>query len=192
VTALPPVVGVILAGGRGSRMDGRDKGWVELQGRPLIQWVLERFAPQVDRVIISANRNLERYAALGVEVVADILPEHQGPLAGLHAAFAATRADLLASVPCDTPYLPLDLVTRLHAALRTSGADIAVPRVQGRVHPVFCLCRGEVQASLERTLARGERKVEVWCRGLHAVEVGFEDAAAFRNINTPQDLSSSS
>jgi molybdopterin-guanine dinucleotide biosynthesis protein A len=185
------VVGVILAGGRGSRMDGRDKGWVQFQGRPLIQHVLERFAPQVGRVVVSANRNLERYAALGVEVVPDILPGYQGPLAGLQAAFAATDADLLASVPCDNPFLPLDLVARLRAQLESCDADIAVARSGGRVHPVFSLCTQAARGGLERALAGGERRLETWCRSMNLVEADFEDAKAFRNINTVEDLDAS-
>jgi molybdopterin-guanine dinucleotide biosynthesis protein A len=169
-------------------MGERDKGWIEVQGRPLIELVLARFAPQVGRVVISANRNLERYAGLGFDVVPDLRPGFPGPLAGLQAAFRATSAELLAAVPCDSPFLPLDLVARLEDALRGSGAQLAVARTQGRMHPVFCLCSGSVQESLDHALAAGQRRLETWCRSLPLVEVAFDDAQAFRNLNEPGDL----
>jgi molybdopterin-guanine dinucleotide biosynthesis protein A len=169
-------------------MGTRDKGWIEFQGRPLIEQVLERFAPQVGRVVISANRNLERYAGLGFEVVPDVQPGFAGPLAGLQAAFRATSAELLAAAPCDSPFLPLDLVARLRDGLRSSGAQVAVARAQGRTHPIFCLCRQSVQASLDDALAAGQRRLEAWCRSLPLVEVEFDDAQAFRNLNAPGDL----
>lgn len=169
-------------------MGERDKGWIELHGRPLIELVLERFAPQVDRLVISANRNLERYAGLGHQVVPDIEPGFAGPLAGLQAAFHATSAELLAAVPCDSPFLPLDLVSRLREGLRSSCAQVAVARTQGRIHPVFCLCSRSVQPSLDQALAAGQRRLEAWCRSLPLAEVDFEDARAFRNLNEPGDL----
>jgi molybdopterin-guanine dinucleotide biosynthesis protein A len=184
----PPIVGVILAGGRGSRMGERDKGWIELRGRPLIAHVVERFAPQVDRLIVSANRSLERYAGLGVKVVTDLRPDYPGPLAGLEAALDATDARILAAVPCDSPFLPLDLVARLRQRLRADAAQIAVPRVGGRIHPVFCVCTGDVRDSIERALTTGQHRLERWCRSLKLAEVDFEDAGAFRNLNAPDDL----
>jgi len=166
-----------------------DKGWVELDGRALVERVLERFAPQVGQVLISANRNLERYAALGHQVIADVMPDYAGPLAGLHAAFAHARCDLIATVPCDSPWLPLDLVDRLRSALERSNAQLAAARSGGRVHPVFLLCRKAVAGQLEAYLAAGERKAEGWCATLQCAHADFDDQAdAFRNINTPADL----
>jgi molybdopterin-guanine dinucleotide biosynthesis protein A len=170
-------------------MGGRDKGWVELHGRPLVERVLERFAPQVGQVLISANRNRERYAALGHEVIADVPPDYAGPLAGLHAALAHARFDLIATVPCDSPWLPLDLVQRLRGALEGSSAQIAVARSGGRLHPVFLLCRKSVAGQLQAYLAGGGRKAEGWCATLPCAQVDFDDPAdAFRNVNTPEDL----
>jgi molybdopterin-guanine dinucleotide biosynthesis protein A len=170
-------------------MGGVDKGWVELDGRPLVQRVLERFVPQVGQVLISANRNRERYAALGHEVIADVMPDHAGPLAGLHAAFAHARYDLIATVPCDSPWFPLDLVERLRAGLERSRAPVAVARSGGRLHPVFLLCRKSVAEELEAYLAKGGRKAENWCTTLQCEQVDFDDQTdAFRNINTPADL----
>jgi molybdopterin-guanine dinucleotide biosynthesis protein A len=180
---------VILAGGRGRRMGQVDKGWVELDGRPLVERVLERFAPQVGQVLISANRNRERYAALGHEVIADLMPDHAGPLAGLHAAFAHARFDLIATVPCDNPWLPLDLVERLRNALERSSAQIAVARSGGRLHPVFLLCRKTAAGPLEAYLAGGARKAEDWCATLPCAQADFDDQPeGFRNINMPADL----
>jgi molybdopterin-guanine dinucleotide biosynthesis protein A len=180
---------VILAGGRGRRMGAADKGWVEFEGRALIEHVIARFAPQVDELLISANRNLERYAALGCPVVPDLLPDYPGPLAGLQAALQCARYDLIATAPCDSPFLPMDLVERLSSALERSAARIAVPRAGGRLQPVFLLCRKSVAPELDRYLASGGRKVEAWCTSLHCVEVDLEsEAEAMRNLNTPEEL----
>ena len=166
-----------------------DKGWIELDGRPLVEHVLSRFAPQVDELLISANRNLERYAALGYPVVPDLLPDFAGPLAGLQAALRHARHEIIATAPCDSPLLPLDLVARLRDALESGAAQIALPRAGGRLHPVFLLCRKAVAPRLDSYLAGGGRKVEAWCAGMQCVEVDFEDRLeAMRNLNAPEDL----
>lgn len=183
------VTGVILAGGAGRRMGGVDKGLQELDGQPLVQCVLARLAPQVDRVLISANRNRERYVRFGCPVLCDAMPGYAGPLAGLQAALAQIGTPLLVSVPCDSPFLPANLVTRLRGALEANLADLAVVRSGERVHRAFCLLRRELLPGLERFLASGERKVGLWHASLNAVEVDFADEAdAFGNINTLEDL----
>lgn len=183
------IAGVILAGGQGRRMGGVDKGLQELQGRPMVQWVLERLAPQVDGVLINANQNLERYAGFGCAVLPDRIPDFAGPLAGLHAALMQTDRPLLVTVPCDSPFLPVDLVARLHAALLADRAELAVARVGDRVHRAFCLARRELLPQLDAFLASGGRKVGLWHSSLNLVEVAFDDqAAAFSNINTLEDL----
>jgi molybdopterin-guanine dinucleotide biosynthesis protein A len=192
VSEHPPIAGVILAGGRGRRMGGRDKAWVEYRGTPLIERVLKRFAPQVDHLIVSANRDLERYAGVGLAVVADVSPGHPGPLAGLQAAFRATSHELLAAVPCDGPFLPLDLVARLYRGLHEHAAQVAVACAAGRVHPVFCLCARSVAPSIDAALASGQRRLEAWCRSVPMAEVEFEDAGAFRNLNTLDELGDAS
>lgn len=180
---------MVLAGGLGRRLGGVDKGWVDLAGRPLIVRVLERFAPQVAEVLISANRNVERYTGFGHSVVADQLPGFVGPLAGLHASLALARFDLACTVPCDTPFLPLDLVERLHCALEHEGAAVAVARAGGRVHPVFCLCRRSVRSDLDTYLRAGHREARAWYVRLPHVEVDFDDQPdGFRNVNTPEEL----
>jgi molybdopterin-guanine dinucleotide biosynthesis protein A len=184
-----PVTGVILAGGRGTRMGGQDKGWIELDGRPLIEHVLARFAPQVDEVLISVNRNLERYAALGHPVLPDVSPGFLGPLAGLHAGLSSARNDLVVTAPCDSPWLPLDLVARLRRALDDAATQAAIPRAGGRLHRAFLLCRRSLAADVEAYLARGGRRVQEWCAQVRCIAVDFEDEArAFRNLNTPDDL----
>lgn len=183
------ITGVVLAGGLGRRMGGVDKGLQELDGRPLVAWVIERLAPQVDELLLNANRNAERYAAFGHAVVADRIDGFAGPLAGLHAALSVARHPLVATAPCDSPFLPTDLVARLHAALDDSGAELAVARSLGRVQPVFCLCRRTALPALSAHLAAGGRRIERWFCSLPLVEVSFEDQpAAFANINSVEDL----
>ena len=183
------ITGVVLAGGLGRRMDGNDKGLQPLRGRPLAQWVAERLAPQVDELLISANRNRERYAAFGYRVVADAVPDFAGPLAGLHAALSAATHLLVATAPCDSPFLPEDLVSRLYAGLTAGGADLALVRAGERVHPVFCLCRRGLLPGLTAWLASGERRFMGWVATLNAVEVDFSDRVeAFENLNTLADL----
>jgi len=183
------ITGVILAGGRGRRMGGADKGLQELGGRPMAAHVLERLAPQVDAVLISANRNLERYAELGCPVLPDTLDGYAGPLAGLQAALAQATTPLLVTAPCDSPFLPANLVARLHDGLVAQQAELAVAFAAGRVHRAFCLLRRELLPGLDAFLAAGERRVGLWHASLKVAEVDFnDDAAAFGNINTTDEL----
>ncbi|WP_084513557.1 molybdenum cofactor guanylyltransferase MobA [Azovibrio restrictus] len=189
----PPITGLLLAGGQSRRMGHQDKGLQLLGGKPMAQWVLERLAPQVDQLCISANQNQDRYATLGspyaAPVLPDRLPDHPGPLAGLHAALSQIRTPLLVSVPCDSPFLPPDLVSRLFLALQQEGSDLAVARCGERSHPVFCLCRRELLPGLEDFLLRGERKVSLWHGTLRVAEVPFDDRPeAFLNLNTEAEL----
>jgi molybdopterin-guanine dinucleotide biosynthesis protein A len=183
------VSGIVLAGGQGRRMGGVDKGLQLLRGRPLVAWVLERLAPQVDEVLINANQNLEAYSGFGHRVVPDAIGGFAGPLAGLQAGLAAAGEELAVTVPCDSPFLPLDLVARLRAALDKSGADLAVAKTGEQPHPVFSLVRRGVRASLEKFLAGGGRKIDAWYAALKVIEVAFDDEAeAFANINTLEEL----
>jgi molybdopterin-guanine dinucleotide biosynthesis protein A len=184
------VAGVILAGGLGRRMGGVDKGLRPLRGKPMVQWVLERFAPQVDELMINANQHLDLYSAFGCPVIPDAIAGFAGPLAGLHAAVSATSLPLVATAPCDSPFLPTDLVERLKRALLERNADLATARTQQQAHPVFCVCRRGVLPGLAAFLAQGGRKVEQWHATLAAVEVQFDDQVeAFDNVNTPEELS---
>lgn len=171
-------------------MGGVDKGLELLHGRPLAAWVLERLLPQVASVSINANQNVERYAELGVPVIADRLEGFAGPLAGMHAGLAAAPTAYLVTVPCDSPFLPPDLVARLHARLSAARAQLAVAKTGDQPHPVFALCRIDVLASLEAYLAAGGRKIDAWYAALETIEVPFDDEAeAFANINTREELS---
>ncbi|HJW04524.1 MAG TPA: molybdenum cofactor guanylyltransferase MobA [Azospira sp.] len=184
----PQVFGVILAGGLGRRMGGADKGLQVLDGETLAARAAMRLAPQVGALVINANRNLERYAALGYPVLPDRLPDFPGPLAGLHAALCTSDRPLVATVPCDSPFFPLDLVARLKAALEEDGAELAVARTVERSHPVFCLCCRELAGNLEDFLLTGGRRVGEWQAGRRRVEVLFDESTAFRNLNTLEDL----
>lgn len=185
----PQITGVVLAGGLGRRMGGTDKGLQELRGQPMVHWVIERLAPQVDELLINANQNGERYAAFGHRVVPDQIPDFAGPLAGLHAALSAATHPLVATAPCDSPFLPADLISRLFSALTAANADLAVAKTFDQAHPVFCLCRRSVLPHLTEFLESGGRKIDRWYSTLNIVEVAFDDEAeAFENINTRDEL----
>ncbi|MBK6603245.1 MAG: molybdenum cofactor guanylyltransferase [Betaproteobacteria bacterium] len=187
------VTGIVLAGGMGRRMGGVDKGLVPLAGRPMVEHVLTRLRPQVDDVLINANQNLDRYAAFGVPVVADAIGGFAGPLAGLHAGMTAAHRDLVVTVPCDSPFLPDDLVARLLAGLVAGDAQLAVARTFDQPHPVFALVRRALLPHLTAFLEGGGRKIDAWYATLPAVEVAFDDEAdAFRNINTSDELAAAS
>ena len=184
------IAALILAGGRGRRMGGADKGLVELDGRPLIEHVLAAVAPQVETILINANRNHERYAEYGHPVIADNLADYQGPLAGFAAGMAASPVPLLLTLPCDGPIIAPDLAARLRCALETAGADVAVAHDGERMQPVHALLRCALLPDLEAFLAAGERKIDHWYARRHTVTVDFSDTPGqFANINTPDDRS---
>ena len=181
------VAGIVLAGGLGRRMGSVDKGLQPLHGKPMIEHVLARLVPQVDEVVINANQNLERYGAFGHRVVSDAIGGFAGPLAGLHAGLQAVSHPLAATAPCDSPFLPTDLVARLSQALKDN--DLAVAKTGDQAHPVFALVRRAVLPNLEAFLQGGGRKIDAWYSSLEVVEVSFDDEAdAFRNINTLEEL----
>ena len=183
------VTGIVLAGGLGRRMGGVDKGLVELDGKPMVAHVLARLAAQVGALLINANQNADRYAALGVPVVPDAISGFAGPLAGLHAGLVRTATPYAATVPCDSPFLPTDLVARLADGLEAGNAEVAVAKTFDQAHPVFALVRSDVLQHLAAFLAGGGRKIDAWYASLAVVEVPFDDCAdAFRNINTPDEL----
>lgn len=189
---MPPVTGLILAGGQGRRMGSVDKGLVLLHGRPLVSHVAGRLQPQVTRLLISANRNLDAYRALGYEVAPDRIGGFAGPLAGLDAGLqvaAAMDAPLLVTAPCDSPFLPPDLVARLAAARAADDADAAVASIDGRLQPVFALVHVRVRPQLVRFLQKGGRKAEDFHATLRHVAVAFDDQPqAFINLNTRAEL----
>ena len=204
------ITGVILSGGEGRRMGGTDKGLQMLNGRPLVAHAMARIAPQVNELIISANRHHEQYALLGYPVVVDTLladpagsaapnaasnnapdetPHTAGPLAGLLAGFAAASHALVLFVPCDMPALPADLANRLLDALLSANADVAVAATGGNAHHVVLLAKRSTQSHLAAYVAGGGRKSGAWHAGLKVVTVAFDDEAdAFMNVNTVEEL----
>jgi molybdenum cofactor guanylyltransferase len=183
------ITGLVLAGGLGRRMGGVDKGLQAFRGEPMVAHVIRRLAPQVESLLINANQNIERYAAFGHPVVVDAIGGYAGPLAGLHAGLTACRTPLLVSSPCDSPFLPADLVARLHEALVRDGAELAVARTGAQVHPVFSLVHRHVLPGLTEFLDGGGRKIDYWYGALKVVEVAFDDQPdAFANINTLNEL----
>jgi molybdopterin-guanine dinucleotide biosynthesis protein A len=183
------ITGIVLAGGQGSRMGGVDKGLQPFRGRPMVAHVLERLRPQVGEILVNANRNVEAYAGFGHRVIADEIAGFAGPLAGFERGLAHATTELVATAPCDSPFLPLDLVARLHEALERAQAELAVAKTGDQAHPVFCLMRRTVHASLRDFLGSGQRKIDRWYSKLSVVEVAFDDEAeAFLNINTREEL----
>jgi molybdopterin-guanine dinucleotide biosynthesis protein A len=185
--ARAPLTGLVLAGGRGARMGGVDKGRVGYRGRPLIEWVLDALAPQVDALVISANRHVDDYAAYGYPVVTDATPDYPGPLAGVLAGLRVTTTDWLLVVPCDTPHLPPDLARRLLAAAHASDAPLAVATDGVREHHGCFVIRRELHTSLADYLARGERAIHRWHAQFPRALAGFAPAD-FVNLNTPAEL----
>jgi len=194
VGALPSAVkarvsGIVLAGGQGSRMGGVDKGLQPFRGKPMVAHVIERLAPQVDELLINANRNPDDYARFGHRVIADEIPGFAGPLAGFERGLAHASGELVATVPCDSPFLPADLIARLRTQLESADAELAVARTGDQPHPVFTLMRRDVLPSLQRFLGSGQRKIDRWYGELRVAEVAFDDEAdAFLNINTRDEL----
>jgi molybdenum cofactor guanylyltransferase len=186
------ITGPVLAGGRGSRMGGVDKGLQPHHGMPLAQHALLRLGPQVGELMINANRNLGAYESMGVPVWPDASADYPGPLAGLLAGLERCETPYLVSVPCDTPNFPDDLVAKLAQALVEQQADIAMAAIredgQLRTQPVFCLLKSELMESLVAYLHSGERKIDRWTAMHRCVPVLFDDAAAFFNANTLAEL----
>lgn len=183
------VTGGILAGGRGLRMGGLDKGLVEHRGRALVASVRERLQPQVGPLVISANRNLDRYAAFADRVLSDDDGgSFLGPLAGIARMLRAVETEFLVTVPCDTPALPLDLVARLCDRQSATGADAVVAFDGEQRQFLFALYRRHLAASAASALASGERAVWRWQNDLAIVEAEFGEPTAFANLNSRSDL----
>lgn len=186
------ITGLILCGGRGSRMGGVDKGLQAYQGMPLAMHALMRLSPQVGEVMINANRNLAAYESMGVSVWPDPVADYPGPLAGWLAGLEHSSTPYMLTVPCDTPGFPADLAARLAQALVSEGAQIAMAatREDGRVQvqPVFCLVDSMLLESLMAYLNSGERKIDRWTAQHRCATVVFEDASAFFNVNTLAEL----
>ena len=186
------ITGLILAGGRGSRMGSVDKGLQTFRGTPMVLHTITRLQPQVGALMINANQNIDIYQGFGLPVWPDQLGGFEGPLAGLQTGLAHCDTEYLVTAPCDSPFLSTDLVACLDEALAAYGAELAVA-VTGegesrQPHPVFCLMKTSLLPKLTAFLQEGGRKIERWYSTLHFVEVQFADEAAFRNINTLDEL----
>ena len=191
------ITGLVLAGGRGSRMGGVDKGLQNHLGMPLALHCLLRLQLQVGPAMLNANRNLGAYESMGVPVWPDLQADFAGPLAGMLVGLEHCETPWLVTVPCDTPNFPLDLVERLAAAAQTEDADIAMaatqePDAQGQpvvqVQPVFCLLKASLLESLQTFLDSGQRKIDRWTAQHRCAIAVFDDSAAFFNANTVEEL----
>jgi molybdopterin-guanine dinucleotide biosynthesis protein A len=186
------ITGLVLAGGQGRRMGGLDKGMQTFAGATLAQHALQRLAPQVGCTMLSANRHLDDYRALGVPVWPDALSEYPGPLAGMLAGLLHCETPLLATVPCDTPHFPLDLVARLSDAMNAADAEIAMAVSRDgdslQPEPTFCLMRVGLAISLREFMQSGQRRVRTWAAQHRLAEAVFDEPGAFANANTLDDL----
>ena len=184
------IAGLVLAGGRGSRMGNVDKGLQNFRGVPMVMHVIMRLGPQTSRLIINANQNLGPYEGFGLPVWPDQMGGFEGPMAGMQTGLAHCETDYMVTAPCDSPFLPDDLVERLAGAIGNADIAIAVTGDGDRrqPHPVFCLMKASLLPHLTAFLQEGGRKIGAWYRSLDFVEVVFPDEAAFRNINTLDEL----
>jgi len=181
------ITAVILAGGKGRRMDGKDKGLVKLAERRLVEWVIDTIQPQVETIILNANRNQDKYSCYGYPVISDELSDFQGPLAGFLSALKNTTTSHIVTLPCDGPLLPDDLVARLVHALLKNNAEIAVAHDGERMQPVYSLIPGTLTASLSTFLQEDGRKIDIWYQNHRIALADFSDCPeTFRNINTDE------
>jgi len=182
------VSGLILAGGKATRMQGANKALIPFLGRAMISHVIERLSSQVDEIFINANQDIADYQAFHLPVLSDAFGEFPGPLAGLYAGLKASQQEWVVCVPCDSPLLPKNLVQGLMQTATKEKADIAIARTDVQNHPVFCLCKKSLAADLASYLHAGGRKVSEWQQKHQYIEVHFDDESAFSNINTFQEL----
>ena len=187
------ITGLILAGGRAQRMGGIDKGLIPFHGKPLIESAIARLQNQVSSIIINANRNITKYAAYGYPVMMDETPDFSGPLAGFSAGLKVCQTPFLLTSPCDSPLLPIELASRLAKEMVAGDYQLVYASSKesdGKVwaQPVFCLMRTNLQESLEGFLQKGALKIDRWFKELHSSTGVFDDAQAFANVNTPEEL----
>ena len=184
------ITGVILAGGRGTRMGGVDKGLVKLDGRPLVEHVIQRLQPQVPHIIISANRNLDEYARFGFAVVSDEVESNDaGPLAGILSALTHATTDYIVTVPCDAPRLPQDLAARLLLQLHRDRSRACMAHDGMRAQPIFALLHTSLKEDARRALRASEHKVGLWLQNLGGSTADFSDCAeCFINLNTAENI----
>ena len=187
------ITGLILAGGRAQRMGGIDKGLIPFMGQPLIAAAISRLQHQVGSILINANRNISQYATYGYPVILDETPNFSGPLAGFSVGLQSCKTPYLLTSPCDSPLLPLDLGKKLAIEMERENFQLVYAsskELDDRVwtQPVFCLMRSDLHNSLKSFLDKGDLKIDRWFKELHSSTVVFEDAMAFANVNTPEEL----
>lgn len=185
------ITGVVLAGGEARRMGGQDKGLIMLSGKPMIEHVTSALSMQLNNIVINANRNIERYSLYGFPVIKDAYEGFNGPLAGMASCLKEIETDYMLTVPCDSPFIPSDLVSRMHDSLREENSEIAVADNGERMQPVFSLISRELLPSLERYLADKQRKIDIWFQQHRLSKVDFSDKPrTFINVNTAEDIAS--
>lgn len=183
------ITGVILAGGQARRMGGEDKGLIMLSNKPMIEYIIDAFKPQTGTLIINANRNHEQYSKYGLEIITDELSGYCGPLAGMASALQTVKTDYIVTAPCDSPFVPNDLVERLSHAFEDNNVEISVAHNGERMQPVFCILKKSLQQSLSDYLDSGERKIDRWFKQHQLAIADFSDIPeTFDNINTPEDI----
>ncbi|MEN9379612.1 MAG: hypothetical protein RJB15_1298 [Pseudomonadota bacterium] len=189
------ITGLILAGGRAQRMGGIDKGLIPFHQKPLIETTIQRLKAQVGPILINANRNITKYAVYGYPVIMDETPDFSGPLAGFLMGLKNCKTPYLLTTPCDSPLFPEDLATKLASELEQANLDLVYAsskEADGKVwaQPVFCLMRANLQDSLISFLDKGDLKIDRWFKELKSGTVIFDNAQAFANANTPEELQS--
>ena len=183
------ITGVILAGGQARRMGGQDKGLIMLKGKPMIEYVIAILKSQVGNLLINANRNHDKYSLYGFNIVSDELSGYCGPLAGMASTLSKIETPYMITAPCDTPFIPDDLVQRLVTALESENADISVAHNGERIQPVFCMLKKELLSSMNDFLNQGGRKIDQWFNQHALALADFSDVPkTFDNFNTPEDL----
>lgn len=186
---LEDITVVILAGGKGRRMGGQDKGLVNYKNHSLIQHVIDAISLQTSQIVINANRNVDEYATFGYPVIEDTLTDFQGPLAGFLAAMSSVSTDYILTLPCDGPVITENYVAKMLQGLNQTEAELAIASDGNRMQPVYALIPLNLKSSLNQFLASGERKIDLWYQQHDFTLVEFEaDSEIFTNINTPQDL----
>ncbi|MEM8843805.1 MAG: molybdenum cofactor guanylyltransferase MobA [Pseudomonadota bacterium] len=181
--------GLILAGGKAQRMGGNDKGLVQLNGRPMIEFVINGLKPQVSTIFINANRNMDTYKQYGFDVLEDQLNDFQGPLAGFASGLDHCETDYIVTAPCDGPFVCADYVDRLHIAANDESSLISVAHDGKRLQPVYALLHKSLKTSLLKFLESGDRKIDRWYEQEHYAKADFTDAQEmFANVNTPDEL----
>ena len=187
------ITGLILAGGRAQRMGGIDKGLIPFNGKPLIESAIAKLKPQVQTIVINANRNITKYAAYGYPVIMDDTPDFSGPLAGFSVGLKACKTSFLLTSPCDSPLLPNNLAELLVAEMEQGDFQLVYAsskEADGKIwaQPVFCLMRSNLYDSLDQFLQKGDLKIDRWFKELRSSTVIFNDPQVFANVNTPEEL----